>query len=180
MKRLFLTIALGAMAMGVFAQKHLKGSTGVGLEGGVTGLGFYAAPVFNYFLNNKGNVKAEFIFESAKFQEYSLTNFSLNAGYNYTPFNIKNVVYFYGAAGLQFDFTQIPELESTTTGTEDYSGMGVGVYLGAETEFYVHEKINFVLNFKQVWYPYNKMSEFLEEGKSIWVFYAGGGLRYNF
>lgn len=154
-----------------YGQRHLKGMNAVDIGGGITGFGTYVNGDFTHFLNNKYYFKVGGMFESAKFDDVKLNSFLLKGGINRNLFHLGNSFFVQANVNMLVSMNQYKgELIESTHKKKQYFNLGFAP--GAEIEYYISDRVVFLLDFMQAFYLGKELNSV-----STQVFYAGGGFR---
>ena len=74
------------------------------------------------------------------------------ASCNFNLANIKQKMYFIGAAGLLANYAKITDSEGLILPNNNNYGFNYGLFVGPEVEFFLHEKIVINSYFRQAFY----------------------------
>jgi len=178
MRQIYIVILLLTASVS-FSQRHLKNEKGLGIDGGITDLGWYVAPTFSYQVSNRIYLKSELMYESAEMDVNSVStkfnSFYLNVGAYYNLFHFKEFFFFNLGAGLQGTYADTKNIRASTGGENSPVNeieLDGGLYGGVEGEFYLTDRCVFLLNFKQAYQPTGNFGN--------WIPFTGGGFKYNF
>ena len=166
--------ALFFSAISGFSQRHLKGTFGVGAEGGLTKFGYYAGPSVDYNLTSKLYLKGDLLGEFGTIKltqtQIQLRSYYVDVSCYYNLFKLKDRMYFNGGLGVQGQYAFLKD-ENKGVGSFTQNIPGIGFYVSPEIEYFISDKFVAMLNYRQAYYVKNSF------GKNV-AFY-GAGLKYN-
>lgn len=169
-----ITGSLLALAYLAIGQHHLKGTKGIGMEGGVTKLGVYIGPSFDYNLSPKLYLKTDILGEfgnvSLDQSTVKLQSYYLDVSMYYNLFKIKDFMYLNAGLGVQGQYAILSDSKEGQ-GSLSRNIPGFGFYASPELEFFLSDRFVAMLNYRQAYYIKN------EFGKNV-AFY-GAGLKFN-
>lgn len=174
MKRLGIAVLIFT-ALSSFGQKNLKGTKGVGVDVGMTDLGYYLGPTFNYSFSSRFYLKSSFLYERGQIEltnsDVNINSLYLGGGSYYNLFDIKDFSFFDVGVGLQGTMANIND---TNEGVGSFSGQefDLSLFVGGEIRFFVSEKVILLLNHKQTYQPLGNFGK--------WIPFTGAGAVYNF
>ena len=160
---------LSAVAFSGFAQiRHVKGIQSIDVMAGISGYGqVYQLGYVKYF-SSKFYGKLNAFYEMGEYADIGYTSMGIDIVPTYTFLKAGEGIYINGLTGLTFSLDQL------TQGAEEINVKNTfkyGAMVGAEVEFFITDKIVFLLNGNQRF--------LLQQNFGNTRFFASAGFRFN-
>jgi hypothetical protein len=171
MKKTILYLIIASMPILCYSQKHVKGMKDISLGGGITQLGYYVDMGFHKITSQKVKMGANIAYEQGNYETYKFSSVYLFTEIRYSPFHIKEVIFFNLGGGPVVNYNMI-DLSQTLEGQTKKTAFNYGVSAFVEPEIYLSDKV--------ILYLMARQAAVFGKVMGTGIFFAGGGLKVSF
>lgn len=152
--------------------RNIQGMSALGINGGLTGNGYYGGALFEHILLHRLDMKIEANVEFASYKEIKFNTENLFVGLNYTYLILGQSFFLKAGGGLVGGLNQIRDYKDLNSSLNSGLGYNVGGYLEGQVDIFPAG--NFVIA------PYFKQCYLALPSFGNWVFYTGLSFKYQF